>query len=135
MKKILAFTVCLVWASCGSVQVKPIALACKKEPRTFAREATEILIKNEYRILEADEQTGNIKAFRKEYEIGMGETPVLVSAKMLEAVLTSDSIKVLIYSIGRDGKTPTRYWNERATDEFEKISYMPVLNALKDLCK
>jgi hypothetical protein len=135
MKKILALTLLACCASCGSIQVKSVLIACKKEPRAFAREATEILTKNEYRVLEADEQTGKVKAFRKEYEIGMGESPVVVSSKMLEAALTSDSIKVLIYSVGRDGKTPVQYWNERATDEFEKTSYMPVLNALKDLCK
>lgn len=125
----------IVVAACGTVPVKSVHLACKIEPRTFAREASEILIKNEYKILEADEMTGSIKAFRKEYEMGMGETPILISSKILQTALTSDSIKVVIYSVGRDGKTPTRYWNERATDEFEKTSYMPVLNALKDLCK
>ncbi len=131
----VALTLEMFLAACGTASVKSIHLACKIEPRTFAREASEILIKNEYKILEADELTGAIKAFRKEYEMGMGETPILVSSKMLEASLTSDSVKVVIYSVGRDGKTPTRYWNERATDEFEKTSYMPVLNALKDLCR
>jgi hypothetical protein len=65
----------------------------------------------------------------------MGDKPILVSSKMLEMLFESDSVKIVIYSVGRDGKTPTRYWNERATDEFEKSSYMPVLNALKNLCK
>jgi hypothetical protein len=137
MKNLLSCSLALliVVAACGTAPVKSVHLACKIEPRTFAREASEILIKNEYKILEADEMTGSIKAFRKEYEMGMGETPILISSKILQTALTSDSIKVVIYSVGRDGKTPTRYWNERATDEFEKTSYMPVLNALKDLCK
>ena len=132
------FLVCaflLFLAACGTASVKSINLACKKEPRTFAREASEILVKNDYKILESDEQTGAIKAFRKEYEMAMGDKPILISSKMLETSLTSDSVRVVIYSVGRDNKTPIRYWNERATDEFEKTSYIPVLNALKDLCK
>lgn len=137
MKSLFFFSLLLVTllAACGTVPVKSIHLACKIEPRTFAREASEILIKNEYKILEADELTGAIKAFRKEYEMGMGETPMLISSKILETSFTRDSVKVVIYSVGRDGKTPIRYWTERATDEFEKTSYMPVLNALRDLCK
>lgn len=137
MKSLFFLSLALVglFAACVTPPVKSIHFGCKIEPRTFAREASEILIKNEYKILEADELTGTVKAFRKEYEMGMGETPILISSKILETSLTSDSIKVVIYSVGRDGKTPTRYWNEQATDEFEKTSYMPVLNALKDLCK
>ncbi len=122
-------------AACGTAPIKSIYLACKIEPRAFAREASEILIKNEYKILEANELTGAIKAFRKEYEMMMGDKPILISSKILQTSLASDSVKVVIYSVGRDGKTPIRYWDERATDEFEKTSYMPVLNALKDLCK
>ncbi len=131
----LSLAIGLFLTACGTVAVKSVSLACKKEPRAFARDASEILIKNDYKILEADELTGKIKAFRKEYEILMGDKPILVSSKMFELALTSDSIKAVIYSVGRDNKTPTRYWDERATDEFEKTSYMPVLNALKDLCK
>ncbi len=137
MKNLFFFSLALatLLAACGTASVKSINLSCKKEPRTFTREVSEILIKNEYKILEADETTGAIKAFRKESEMLMGDKPIIVSSKILETSLTSDSIKVMIYSVGRDNKTPIRYWNERSTDEFEKTSYMPVLNALKDLCK
>ncbi|MFN3560357.1 MAG: hypothetical protein ACK4XY_06010 [Chloroherpetonaceae bacterium] len=135
MKYFLVCAFLLFCAACGTASVKSINLSCKKEPRTFTREASEILIKNEYKILEADEMTGAIKAFRKESEMLMGDKPIVVSSKILETSLTGDSIKVVIYSVGRDNKTPIRYWNERSTDEFEKTSYMPVLNALKDLCK
>jgi|YNPMSStandDraft_2_1061718.scaffolds.fasta_scaffold02239_2 hypothetical protein len=136
MKHLLSFLfLSTLFVACGTVPIKSINLVCKKEPRAFAREASEILIKNEYKVLEANELTGNVRAFRKEYELSMGDKPILVSSKMLEMLFESDSVKIVIYSVGRDGKTPTRYWNERATDEFEKSSYMPVLNALKNLCK
>ncbi len=131
----LSLVIVTLFGACGTAQMKSVNLACTIVPRTFARDASEILIKNDYKILEADELTGAIKAFRKEYEMLMGDKPILVSSKMLELTLTSDSIKAVIYSVSRDNKTPIRYWDERATDEFEKTSYMPVLNALKDLCK
>jgi len=137
MKNLLfsSLALLIMLAACGTAQIKSVNLACKREPRSFSRDASEILIKNDYKVLEADELTGSIKAFRKEYEMVMGDKPILVSSKMFELTLTSDSIKAVIYSVGRDNKTPIRYWDERATDEFEKTSYMPVLNALKELCK
>jgi hypothetical protein len=135
LKTFLSVSLVLLLAACGTVAMKSVNLACKKEPRSFSRDASEILVKNDYKVLEADELTGAIKAFRKEYEMVMGDKPILVSSKMFELTLTSDSIKAVIYSVGRDNKTPIRYWDERATDEFEKTSYMPVLNALKELCK
>ncbi|MCS6988949.1 MAG: hypothetical protein NZM06_05465 [Chloroherpetonaceae bacterium] len=135
MKRLLPFCLVLALAACGTASVKSVAIACKKEPRAFAREAREILTKNDYKVLEIDELTGFIKAFRQEYDLLFGDKPIVVSPKVIELAPSADSVKAIIYSVGRDGKTPVRYWDERATDEFEKTSYMPLLNALKDLCR
>lgn len=135
MTRALSLLFALVFAACSAASVKSVQIACAKDPCAFAREATDILTKNDYKVLEADELTGAIKAMRPEYELLFGDKPIIVSSKRIDIALTRDSIRAVIYSVGRDGKTPIRYWDEKATDEFEKTSYIPVLNALKDLCK
>lgn len=112
---------------------KPIKIPCttltKKE---FIEKTSQLLRANNYVVVEANEETGEIGGNRVPVYIGIGENIIVSGPYIFAAIYDGTTITVNIQTVS-EGR-PIKSHDETSSAN-DKRNFMPILTGLRDLCK
>jgi hypothetical protein len=136
MRLAVLLSICVFLASCASSALpKPIKYACTKSGKAFTDAASEAMRKSGFEVKEISIERGEVVGFREENSLIFGGAPITTGPYRAVASSRNDTLTLLIFSVRDDGKTLVRSWDEQSTDEFEKSQYLPLITALRELCR
>ncbi|MDW8020103.1 MAG: hypothetical protein RMI34_08525 [Chloroherpetonaceae bacterium] len=112
---------------------KPIKIPCTRlTKKEFIEKASQLLRANNYVVVEANEETGEVEGNRVPVYVGIGEHIIVSGPYIFDAVYDGTTITVNIQTVS-EGR-PVKSHDENSS-VYDKRNFMPVLNGLRELCK
>ncbi len=121
-------------SGCVSIaQPKPIKIACSKmTKKEFVEKASQLLRANNYVVVEANEETGEVEGNRVPVYTGIGEGLQVNGPYVFDAIFDGTTITVNIQTVS-EGK-PVKSHDEVSSPAADKRNFMPILTKLREMC-